>query len=62
MSETWDGKTKGGLNGYKIFVFLLQKFGLNTAYVLLFFMSCLFGLFCFQQKQVKLNIIYSEKD
>jgi len=45
MSETWDGKTKGGLNGYKIFVFLLQKFGLNSAYVLLFFVSFWFVLF-----------------
>lgn len=45
MSETWDGKTKGGLTGYKIFVFLLKNFGLNTAYILLFFVAFWFVIF-----------------
>lgn len=45
MSETWDGKTKGGLTGYKIFVFLLKNFGLNAAYILLFFVAFWFVIF-----------------
>jgi len=45
MSETWDGKTKGSLTGYKIFVFLIRKFGLNAAYSLLFFVVFWFVTF-----------------
>jgi len=45
MSEVWDGKTKGGLTGYKIFVFLLKNIGLNAAYVLLFFVAFWFVIF-----------------
>ncbi len=45
MSENWDGKTKGGLIGYRIFVFLLKKLGLNAAYFLLFFVAFWFVLF-----------------
>lgn len=33
--STWKGKTRGGLLGYKIFIFLLQKLGLTAAYLLL---------------------------
>lgn len=39
MSQ-WDGKTKGTLLGYKIFVFFIQKLGVRTAYGLLIFVAC----------------------
>ncbi len=45
MAENWDGKTKGKLTGYKIFIFLLKNFGLNSAYVLLFFVAFWFVIF-----------------
>lgn len=38
MSE-WSGKTRGGIGGYKVFVFLIKTFGLNTAYFILAFVS-----------------------
>jgi len=53
MPENWDGKTKGGVIGYKIFVFLLQKFGLNAAYVLLFFVSFWFVIFSFKASKAQ---------
>lgn len=68
MSETWDGKTKGGLTGYKIFVFLIRKFGLNAAYFLLFFVVFWFVIFSRQasksqyylfRKRLKLGILRS---
>lgn len=45
MTENWDGKTKGGLLGYKIFIFIIKYLGLNSAYFLLLFVSFWFALF-----------------
>lgn len=42
---SWKGKTRGGLLGYKIFVFILQYLGLRAAYLLLVFVSFYFVLF-----------------
>ena len=42
---TWKGKTRGGLLGYKIFVFLIRHAGLNAAYGLLLFVAGWFVLF-----------------
>lgn len=41
----WKGKTRGGLLGYKIFVFILKYLGLRAAYLLLVFVSFYFCLF-----------------
>ncbi|UTN05387.1 lipid A biosynthesis acyltransferase [Flavobacterium bizetiae] len=41
----WDGKSKGTVLGYKIFVFLIQKAGVKTAYVLLYFVASYYFLF-----------------
>lgn len=41
MSQ-WQGKSRGGVLGYKIFIWLLRNFGLRTAYVLLFFVAFYF--------------------
>ncbi|MBX7182357.1 MAG: lipid A biosynthesis acyltransferase [Bacteroidia bacterium] len=41
MAE-WQGKTRGGLLGYQIFVWLLKRFGLNAAYLLLYFVAFYF--------------------
>lgn len=41
----WDGKSKGTVLGYKIFVFLIQKAGVKAAYVLLYFVASYYFLF-----------------
>jgi len=38
----WEGKTKGGLSGHKIFVFILNTFGLQIAYFFLRFVAFYF--------------------
>lgn len=38
MSQ-WDGKSKGTLLGYKIFVFLIKKLGIRAAYSILIFVA-----------------------
>lgn len=37
--SSWRGKTRGGLLGYQIFIFILQKTGLAPAYLLLRFVA-----------------------
>ena len=44
MSE-WDGKSKGTVLGYRIFVFLIQKAGIKSAYILLYFVASYYFLF-----------------
>ncbi|WP_430614489.1 lipid A biosynthesis acyltransferase [Flavobacterium sp. JP2137] len=44
MSQ-WDGKSKGTLLGYKIFVFCIKKLGIRTAYAVLIFVSLYYFLF-----------------
>lgn len=41
----WKGKTRGGLLGYKIFVFLIRYIGLSAAYGLLLFVAFYFVFF-----------------
>ncbi len=43
--SSWKGKTKGGLTGYRIFIFLLKYFNLQVAYLLLYFVAIYFVLF-----------------
>ncbi len=35
MATEWEGKSKGTLLGYKIYIFVLKNFGVNGAYLLL---------------------------
>lgn len=42
---TWQGRTRGGILGYKIFVFLLKKLGLHVAYFVLRIVAFYFLLF-----------------
>jgi predicted LPLAT superfamily acyltransferase len=44
MSE-WKGKTRGGVFGYGLFIFLLRHFGLGVAYVVLRFVALYFVFF-----------------
>ncbi|MCB9426264.1 MAG: lipid A biosynthesis acyltransferase [Flavobacteriales bacterium] len=43
--SSWDGKSKGTLLGYKIFVFCIKKLGIKTAYLVLFFVATYYFLF-----------------
>lgn len=42
---SWKGKTRGGLLGYQIFVFILKYMGLRAAYLLLVFVAGYFVFF-----------------
>ena len=44
MSQ-WDGKSKGAVLGYKIFIFFIQKLGIRAAYVLLYLVALYYFLF-----------------
>ncbi len=56
MAENWDGKTKGNLRGYKIFVFILKNFGISTAYILLFFVAFWFVIFSRQASKAQMYL------
>ena len=52
----WDGKSRGAVIGYKIFVFFIQNIGLRSAYFVLYFVSFYFLLFSY--KGTKANFYY----
>lgn len=58
MAE-WEGKSKGTVTGYRVFIFLIQNFGLNPAYFLLVFVS--FYYFLFHRKQTAIIYNYFRK-
>jgi len=41
----WDGKSRGTVFGYKIFVFFIQKAGIRSAYFILYFVASYYFLF-----------------
>ncbi len=43
--SSWEGKTRGGLTGYQIFLFLLKNVNLRAAYLLLYFVALYYVLF-----------------
>jgi predicted LPLAT superfamily acyltransferase len=44
MSQ-WDGKSKGTVLGYKIFVFFIKKVGIKAAYLILYFVASYYFIF-----------------
>lgn len=54
MSQ-WDGKSKGTVFGYKIFVFFIQKVGIQSAYFILYFVA---GFYFFFLKKSNQAIFY----
>jgi predicted LPLAT superfamily acyltransferase len=44
MSQ-WDGKSKGTVLGYKIFVFFIKKIGIKSAYLILYFVASYYFIF-----------------
>lgn len=47
----WDGKSKGTLLGYKIFVFCIRKLGIKAAYFVLYFVASYYFLFLKKSNQ-----------
>ncbi len=45
MATEWEGKSKGTVFGYRIFVFFIKKLGLRAAYSLLFFVALYYCFF-----------------
>ncbi|EKT4509307.1 LpxL/LpxP family acyltransferase [Flavobacterium psychrophilum] len=41
----WEGKSKGTVLGYKIFVFFIKKAGIKTAYFILYFVATYYFIF-----------------
>jgi len=65
MSQ-WDGKSKGTVLGYKIFLFFIKTFGIGSAYFILHFVSFYYYLFAKKNKHAIVNFYrqalnYSEK-
>jgi len=48
MAE-WEGKSRGTVSGYRIFIFLIKHAGINTAYLLLVFVSLYYVIFSSKQ-------------
>ena len=48
MAGEWEGKSKGTVLGYKIFIFFIKKLGVRAAYLLLFLL--LFIIFFLLEK------------
>ncbi|WP_439556979.1 LpxL/LpxP family acyltransferase [Dyadobacter sp.] len=51
----WDGKTKGSLTGYKIFLFFINSLGLNFAYLLLRVVTFYYYLFAAKPRRALLD-------
>lgn len=51
MSD-WDGKSKGNLLGYKIFVFFIKNTGVRSAYIVLYFVAAYYFLFLWKTNRV----------
>ncbi|MCG2460188.1 lipid A biosynthesis acyltransferase [Flavobacteriaceae bacterium F89] len=55
MAGEWEGKSRGTVLGYRIFVFCIKKFGIRAAYILLYFVAF---YFCFFSKTGTRSIYY----
>lgn len=58
MSE-WDGKSKGGLLGYKIFVFCIKYLGLRASYFVLYFVASYYFLFLHKTNRVTFYYLHN---
>jgi predicted LPLAT superfamily acyltransferase len=55
MSREWEGKSRGTVLGYKIFIFFIRKLGIRAAYILLYFVAF---YFCFFARKSTAAIYY----
>ena len=59
MEGQWEGKSKGTVLGYKIFIFFIKNLGVRSAYVLLYFVA--FYYFLFSVKSTRSIYYYFRK-
>ena len=60
MATKWEGKSKGTVLGYKIFVFFIKNLGLTAAYILLVPVALYYLLF--SVKSTKALFYYFNKN
>ncbi|MFS4454865.1 lipid A biosynthesis acyltransferase [Maribacter sp. 2304DJ31-5] len=51
MATEWEGKSKGTLLGYKLYIYFLRTFGISTAYFILRFIVAYYFLFSFKSSK-----------
>ncbi|MFX0555701.1 lipid A biosynthesis acyltransferase [Maribacter sp. CXY002] len=51
MATEWEGKSKGTLLGYKLFIFFLNTFGIGIAYFILRFLVAYYFLFSYRSSK-----------
>lgn len=59
MASEWQGKSRGTVLGYKIFVFCMKTFGLRAAYFILYYVALYFCFFA--GKSTKASYYYFRK-
>lgn len=59
MAAEWQGKSRGTVFGYKIFVFCMKTFGIRSAYFILYFVAFYFCFFA--RESTKANYYYFHK-
>ncbi len=55
MSSEWEGKSRGTVLGYKIFIFFIRNFGIRASYFLLYFVAF---YFCFFARKSTTSVYY----
>ena len=59
MATEWEGKSRGNVLGYRIYIFFIKNFGINAAYFILRFVVLYF--FLFSRKSSKAIYFYLRK-
>lgn len=59
MSDEWEGKSRGTVLGYRIFIFFIRNLGIRAAYFLLYFVAFYFCFF--SAKSTKAIYYYFKK-
>ncbi|MBP0905243.1 lipid A biosynthesis acyltransferase [Mariniflexile gromovii] len=59
MTADWQGKSRGTVLGYKIFVFCMKNFGVSSAYFILYFVAFYFCFFA--RESTKASYYYFRK-
>ncbi|MFD2542736.1 lipid A biosynthesis acyltransferase [Lacinutrix gracilariae] len=59
MAAEWQGKSRGTVLGYKIFVFCMKNFGIGSAYFILYFVAFYFCFFA--SESTKASYYYFHK-
>ncbi len=58
MAVEWEGKSRGTVLGYRIYIFFIKYLGLNASYLLLHFVVLYFCLFSFKSSKAIYYYLY----